>query len=122
MDTIHHDWAREQSRHVAGMLIRLRRERVRHLLPVDGTGPAWHLMVALMALGSDEHLCVGDLAEHAAVPRTTTVRWLRELDKHGFVTLTGDKKDKRTVRVRLTPAGQRAVDASFDSAGLGTRR
>jgi hypothetical protein len=81
--------------------------------------PAWDLMLVLFGLPTGEKdVCVGDLAERAAVPRTTTVRWLRQLDKHGFVTLFDDKKDKRAVRVRLTPAGDAAVHAAFASSGL----
>ena len=76
-------------------------------------------MLVLFGLSAGEKdLCVGDLAARSDVPRTTTVRWLRELDKHGFVTLFGDKKDKRAVRVRLTPAGERAVHAACSSSGL----
>ena len=71
--------------------------------------------------GEERDLCVGDLATRASIPRTTTVRWVRQLDRHGCVTLFDDKKDKRAVRVQLTPAGERAVEATFISGGLKIR-
>jgi len=119
VDIVHHDWAAEESRQIARRLLRLRQQRQRHFLPVDATGPAWDLMLVLFGLPAGEKdLCVGDLAVRADVPRTTTVRWLRLLDKHGFVTLFDDKKDKRAVRVRLTPAGDRAIHSAFATSGL----
>jgi DNA-binding MarR family transcriptional regulator len=100
-------------------LLRLRQERRKHLMPVDATGPAWDLLLVLFGSPATERdLCVGDLALRAEVPRTTTVRWLRELDRHGFVTLSANKKDKRAVSVKLTPAGERAMQACFASTGL----
>jgi DNA-binding MarR family transcriptional regulator len=100
-------------------LLRLRQERRKHLMPIDATGPAWDLLLVLFGLPPAEgDLCVGDLAIRAEIPRTTTVRWLRELHRHGFVTLSSNKRDKRAVSVKLTPAGQRAMEACFASAGL----
>lgn len=100
----------------------MRQERRRHFAPVDATGPAWDLVLVLFGLpGAERDLCVGDLATRAAIPRTTTVRWVRQLDKQGFVTLFDDSKDKRAVRVKLTPAGERAVEATFASANLKVR-
>jgi DNA-binding MarR family transcriptional regulator len=46
---------------------------------------------------------------------------VRQLDKHGFVSLFDDSKDKRAVRVQLTPAGERAVEWTFASANLKVR-
>lgn len=107
---------------MARRLLRLRQERRQHFAPVDVTGPAWDLLLVLFGLpGEERDLCVGDLAARASIPRTTTVRWVRQLDRHGFVTLFDDKKDKRAVRVQLTPAGERAVEATFISGGLKIR-
>jgi DNA-binding MarR family transcriptional regulator len=100
----------------------LRQERRRHFAPVDITGPAWDLVLVLFGLpGEERHLCVGDLAARASIPRTTTVRWVRQLDRYGFVTLSSDSKDKRAVRVQLTPSGERAVEAAFSAASLKVR-
>jgi DNA-binding MarR family transcriptional regulator len=46
---------------------------------------------------------------------------VRQLDKHGFVSLFDDSKDKRAVRVKLTPAGERAVEWTFAAANLKVR-
>jgi DNA-binding MarR family transcriptional regulator len=100
----------------------LRQERRRHFAPVDITGPAWDLVLVLLGLaGEERNLCVGELAMRASIPRTTTVRWVRQLHRYGFVTLSGDSKDKRAVRVQLTAAGERAAEAAFASANLKVR-
>jgi len=79
-------------------------------------------MLVLFGLpGEERDLCVGDLAERSAIPRTTTVRWVRQLEKHGFVTVFDDSKDKRAVRVQLTPHGAEAVEATFATAALKIR-
>jgi DNA-binding MarR family transcriptional regulator len=112
----------DESRQLARRLLRLRQERRRHFAPVDVTGPAWDLVLVLFGLpGEERDLCVGDLAMRASIPRTTTVRWVRQLDKHGFVSLFDDSKDKRAVRVKLTPAGERAVEWTFAAANLKVR-
>jgi DNA-binding MarR family transcriptional regulator len=114
--------AADESRQLARRLLRLRQDRRRHFAPVDVSGPAWDLVLVLFGLPGDERdLCVGDLATRAAIPRTTTVRWVRELDKHGFVSLFDDSKDQRAVRVQLTPAGERAVEWTFAAANLKVR-
>ena len=114
--------AADESRQIARRLLRLRQERSRHFAPVDATGPAWDLMLVLFALpGEERDLCVGDLAEHAAVPRTTTVRRVRQLEQHGFVSVFDDSKDKRAVRVQLTPQGASAVEATFATAAFKIR-
>ena len=90
-------------------LLRLRHERHRHF-PMDVTGPAWDLMLALFDAHDDDlHLSVGDLAVRAHVPRTTTIRWLRQMEKHGFVALLSDRRDKRLVRVHLTESGRNTM-------------
>lgn len=100
----------------------MRQDRRRHFAPVDVTGPAWDLVLVLFGLtGAEKDLCVGDLAIRASIPRTTTVRWVRKLSKHGFVSLFDDSRDKRAVRVQLTPAGVRAVEATFASASRKAR-
>lgn len=95
---------------LARELLKLRNERSRHF-PLDVTGPAWDLLLALFHVGgSEEQLSLGDLVERTNVPRTTAVRWLREMKRHGLVTLSSDSQDKRLVRVAITPAGTARMD------------
>ena len=95
---------------LAGELLKLRNERGRHF-PLDVTGPAWDLLLALFHVGDGpDQPSLGDLVEHTKVPRTTAVRWLREMKRHGLVTLGSDRHDKRLVRVAITPAGIETMD------------
>lgn len=97
-------------------LLRLRQERQRHF-SIDVTGPAWDLMLAMFdADGDDLHLSVGDLAVRAHVPRTTTIRWLREMERHGIVVLLPDRRDRRLVRVRVTHAGRETMVGLLSAA------
>jgi len=95
---------------LARELLKLRTERSRHF-PFDVTGPAWDLLLALFHVGeSQEQLSLGDLVDRTNVPRTTAVRWLREMKRHGLVTLGSDRHDKRLVRVAITQAATETMD------------
>lgn len=103
---------------LAQELLRLRLERHRRL-PMDATGPVWDLMLALFDAGIDRHrLSVGDLAVRAHVARTTAVRWLRQMERHGLVSLLSDPRDKRLVRVSLTKSGGRIMESLLGDARL----
>lgn len=103
---------------LARELLKLRNERSRHF-PVDVTGPAWDLLLALFHVGrNSEPLSLGDLVEHTRVPRTTAVRWLREMKQHGLVTLSSDRHDKRLVRVAITPVGHETMDGLLSQSDL----
>jgi DNA-binding MarR family transcriptional regulator len=104
--------------HLARQLLRLRRERQRHF-PIDATGPAWDLMLGLFEKDGENHRpALGDLATWAHVPRTTAIRWLRQLEHHGFVALVPDRRDKRLVRVALSDSGRETMIALFTAAEL----
>jgi DNA-binding MarR family transcriptional regulator len=95
---------------LARELLKLRSERGGHF-PLDVTGPAWDLLLALFHVGDGpEQLSLGELVEQTNVPRTTAVRWLREMKRHGLVTLGSDRHDKRLVRVAITQAATETMD------------
>lgn len=76
--------------------------------------PAWNLMLALCAMdGAPGRVHIGSVADGAGIARSTALRWLTSLQRHGFVSLTPDKRDKRTVRVALTPSGRSRMQQSF---------
>lgn len=103
---------------LAGQLLRLRHMR-QELLPVDASGPAWDLLLALFdADGEQGPFSVGDLAARANVARTTTVRWLRQLELHGLASVASDRQDKRLVRAAITEAGRQAMESVLAEAGL----
>ena len=105
-------------RHLARKLLRLRNARQRYF-PIDATGVAWDLMLALFdADGEEDRVSVGELVERSKVARTTTVRWLRQLERHGLVTLSADRHDKRLVRVAITEPGCEVMENLLGQAGL----
>src|SRR5690348_12196157 len=105
-------------RNLARRLLRLRNARQRHF-PIDATGVAWDLMLALFDADSEEdRITVGELVERSKVARTTTVRWLRQLERHGLVELSSDRHDKRLVRVAITRPGFDTMETLLDQAGL----
>ena len=103
-------------------LLRLQSERDRRFAPLSITGPAWDLMLVLYAADDPEGLYLGDVAKRASVPRTTGLRWLRRLQRHGYVALASDAKDKRAVRVILSDSGERAMESCFAAASAPAER
>jgi DNA-binding MarR family transcriptional regulator len=104
-------------RWAARELLQLQRERNRFFAPLNVAGPAWDLMLVLFAVSDDpEGLYLGEVAKRGAIPRTTALRWLRRLRRHGYVTLDTDQADRRAVLVNLTQAGEEAMQASFAAA------
>jgi len=105
----------------ARRLLRLREQRKRHFQQVEITGPAWPLMLALYGHSQDStELSLGDLSSEADVARTTALRWLRRLQRHGLVRLSTDPFDKRVVRVRITTEGRSGMHSAFASAAKDT--
>ena len=91
---------------------------------------AWHLLLGLCATESASRTSsIGDVAARAGIPRTTTIRWLSNLESKKIVRLARDIDDRRVVRVQLTPAGLEAMqdclaaasEATADETGIGQR-
>lgn len=89
---------------------------------------AWNLLLALYTKeGAGRTSSIGDLAARADIPRSTTLRWLINLESKKIVRLARDIDDRRIVRVQLTPAGLEAIqyclaaasEATADEVGIG---
>jgi DNA-binding MarR family transcriptional regulator len=107
----------------ARQLLRLRQERKRQFQTIEIVGPAWPLMLALYGFDSlAGPPSVGDLANHADLPRSTALRWLRLLQRHGLVVLAIDPADRRVVRVQLTPEGRRGMHETFVATATDSRQ
>jgi MarR family transcriptional regulator, organic hydroperoxide resistance regulator len=68
----------------------------------------------LEALWSAPELCVGELAETAGVAAPTATRMLDGLARDGLIARRHSEVDRRSVLVRLTPAGETAVEQAHD--------
>jgi DNA-binding MarR family transcriptional regulator len=108
----------KELQYLARALLRLRHER-QCRFQLDVTGPVWDLLLVLFDADNNHHRpSVGDLAVRARVARTTTIRWLRQMERHGLITLLADHRDRRLVRVSLTKSGGRIMESLLGAAGL----
>lgn len=63
----------------------------------------------LMALNRPEPPNMGDVAAVLALDRTTLTANLKPLERRGLVTITADRRDRRSRRLALTQAGRRLL-------------
>lgn len=75
-----------------------------------GLTPAQHqLLLAVRGHEGSQPPTVGDLAEHLLLSPHGTVQLLDRASAAGLVTRARDAADRRVVRVRLTPEGDRVL-------------
>ncbi len=76
--------------------------------------PAWDIMLDLfIAHGEGKTVSVSSACIGSAAPATTGLRWLGVLADDGLVVRENDPEDHRRVMVRLTEAGQAAMERFF---------
>ncbi|HET7419863.1 MAG TPA: MarR family transcriptional regulator [Candidatus Dormibacteraeota bacterium] len=77
--------------------------------------PEWQfdVLAALRRADPPHELTPGELLEETLVSSGTMTHRLDELETAGLVTRQPDPADGRVVRVRLAPAGRKAVDAAL---------
>lgn len=95
-------------------MLQVRQRAKRYFEAPVRSDPAWKLMLALyasegMARGSN----IGSVAKLADVPRTSALRWLTKLERHGFVSVSRSKVDRRAIVVQLTRKGWEATHLSL---------
>ena len=82
--------------------------------------PAWDILLHLYASYlAQQRMTVGALCEGAAVPATTAIRWLTQLEQKGIVERRQDPIDGRRYFVSLTIAARKAMDGYFRSVPRG---
>ncbi len=80
--------------------------------------PAWDILLDLyIAQGEGKPVSVSSACIGSAAPPTTGLRWLGVLADEGLVVRENDPADHRRVLVRLTAAGQAAMDRFFEAVG-----
>jgi hypothetical protein len=85
--------------------------------------PAWDMMLDLLiARIEGERVAVTALSTSAAVPASTTLRWIKTLCDHGLVVRSADANDGRRIFVALTDSAAERLMACLAetraSAGL----
>lgn len=91
-------------------LIKLRRDRDRHLPPELFGDPAWDMLLDLTAARMEQiDVPVFSLCLAAAVPTTTALRWVRSLSEAGLFVRRTDPGDARRVFITLSDEAYRAM-------------
>ena len=65
----------------------------------------------MMSLNRPEPPSIGSVASLLAMDRTTLTAALKPLQRRGLITVMVDAKDRRSRRLKLTPAGRAAAAA-----------
>lgn len=82
--------------------------------------PAWDMLLHLYASYlSQQRLSVGALCDGAAVPSTTALRWLTQLEQIGLVERRQDPIDGRRFFVSLTIAARESMEDYFRTVPRG---
>lgn len=80
------------------------------LRPIDLTSGQFSL---LMSLNRPEAPSIGSVASLLAMDRTTLTANLKPLERRGWLKISVDKKDRRSRRLSLTPAGRAVLAKAF---------
>lgn len=101
-------------------LIRLRRNRDRFFSADLFADPAWDMLLELYAshLGQ-QRISVTSLCYGAAVPATTALRWIANLEGHGLIERRRDPTDGRRFFVQLSDTGEQAMANYFGTVPPG---
>jgi DNA-binding MarR family transcriptional regulator len=119
MRTISHPAAGADARRLHGLVLELMRRRslrdpiAATCAELELSAPQIH---ALLALGSDGPLPMGDLARRVGVSEKTTTGLIDRLERDGLAQRVRDAADRRVVHVTLTAAGAalaRRLDAEI---------
>lgn len=83
---------------------------------LDALGLTYTQYIALVALGDEDDQTVGALGEKLFLESNTLTPLLKKMESLGYIQRRRDPADERQVRLSLTPAGRRLVDADPGSA------
>jgi len=90
---------------------------------LDALGLTYTQYIALVALADEDGQTVGALGEKLFLESNTLTPILKKMEQMGYVERRRDPADERQVRLSLTPAGRKLVDANpgdalIDATGL----
>lgn len=76
--------------------------------------PAWDMLLQLYASTlSGKKECVSSLCVASGVPSTTALRWIRLLERNGWIEKNADPFDRRRTFVKPTQKSLQAIDKFF---------
>lgn len=101
-------------------LLRLRRNRDLFFESELFADPAWDMLLELYAAELGQlRMSVGGLCAGAAVPATTALRWISQLEDNGLIARKTDPRDGRRHFLSLSQSGLEAMNAYFRSVPAG---
>lgn len=99
---------------LARAIYRGRRTRPKHITSHLFGEPGWDMLLDLFVRSVEGRMIsVTSLAIASAVPATTALRWIGQLETSGFVAKVAHPADARASLVHLTADGQVAVRAAL---------
>lgn len=80
--------------------------------------PAWDILLELYAARlKHERVTVGNVCSAAAVPPTTALGWMKQLEHAGLLVRIHDKSDRRRVFAELSDRGAGLMATFFGDSG-----
>jgi DNA-binding MarR family transcriptional regulator len=83
---------------------------------LDALGLTYTQYIALVALADEDGQTVGALGEKLFLESNTLTPILKKMESLGYIERRRDPADERQVRLSLTPAGRRLVEANPGAA------
>lgn len=101
-------------------LLKLRRNRDRYFQADLFADPAWDILLELYASAIGQYrMSVTGLCSGAAVPATTALRWIGQLEDRGLICRRPDPTDGRRCFLMLSNQGLEAMNAYFRTVPAG---
>ena len=101
-------------------LIKLRRQRGRFFDAGIFADPAWDILLELYAAELGQfRVSVSNLCDAAAVPATTGLRWINNLEDGGLIVRRSDPTDGRRHFLKLSDKAVQAMNAYFRTVPAG---
>jgi DNA-binding MarR family transcriptional regulator len=95
-------------------LLRMRRNRDGFFKSSLFADPAWDILLELYAAALAQYrISVSNLCVGAAVPATTALRWIKQLEDEGLIDRRADPTDGRRQFIMLSNKGLEAMNAYF---------
>ena len=101
-------------------LLKMRRNRDRFFRSDLFADPAWDILLELYAAALGQYrMSVSALCTGAAVPATTALRWIKQLEDEGLIGRRADPTDGRRHFLELSGKGVDAMNAYFKAIPAG---
>jgi len=101
-------------------MIKLRRHRDRYFSSELFADPAWDILLELYAAALGQfRVSISNLCLAAAVPATTALRWIKQLEDSGLVERRPDRTDGRRQFIMLSEEALSSMNAYFRMVPVG---